>query len=129
MAGTVNSISTNNRLVGVLSEDNLLVGELSTGPSSGTLKDYVKFTDYATTDKTGVIRINSAYGTAITTNGALCGNVNSYSVYQQRDGTYLISKGTLENVIIGKDLTTKTYVDELVGDIGTLIDVINGEVI
>lgn len=35
----------------------------------------------------------------------------------------------LENVITGKDLTTKTYVDGLVGDIDTALDTINGEVI
>ena len=40
-----------------------------------------------------------------------------------------ISKGTLENVITGKELVNKTYVDDLVGDINSALDSINGEVI
>ena len=90
------------------------------------LADYVKNTDYATNSKGGVIKTSSAYGTQ-TGSGLLAGVTYSYADYQNKSQNAFISKGTLENVITGKDLTTKAYVDGLVGDIGTILDNINGE--
>ena len=62
-------------------------------------------------------------------NGALYPIVYSYNDYQNKNVNTFIGKGTLENVITGKDLTTKSYVDGLVGDIATTLDEIQGEVI
>lgn len=91
--------------------------------------NYVKFTDYATDTKGGVIKTNTFYGLYTSGNGLLYGMVKPYSDYDSFSSNGIISKGTLENVITGKDLTTKSYVDGLVGDVGTLVDAINGEVI
>ena len=95
------------------------------------LTDYVKNTDYATTGKAGVIKLNTAsYATDIDENGLLKGVSRTYEQYQ--NGLYnsgFISKGTLENVIAGKDLANKAYVDGIVGDINNVLDTINGEVI
>ena len=92
------------------------------------LTDYVKFTDYASADKSGVLIVNPAYGVRLDTNShRLSADVSTYELYLQRISNYFISKGTLENVITGKGLTTKSYVDSLVGDIGTILDSINGE--
>ena len=91
------------------------------------LTDYVKNTDYATSSTGGVIKIDSAYFGADLTNGKLYCIPLTYSTYQGKGDSYFISKGTLENVITGKDLTTKAYVDGLVGDINTALDLINGE--
>lgn len=98
---------------------------------SGTpdLTDYVKNTDYATGSKGGVIKIDSSYFGADLTNGKLYCIPLTYSAYQNKGDSYFVSKGTLENVITGKDLTTKAYVDGLVGDINTALDTINGEVL
>lgn len=95
------------------------------------LTDYVKNTDYATSSKGGVVKpSDDTYGISITGTGYLYAkNVNDYNIYLQKNANFAISKGTLENVITGKDLTTKAYVDGLVGDIGTILDNINGEVI
>lgn len=93
------------------------------------LTDYVKNTDYATSSKGGTIKTATGAGTNINSNGVLIGMTRSYSNYQNDDASIFISKGTLENVITGKDLTTKSYVDGLVGDINTALDSINGEVI
>lgn len=93
------------------------------------LTDYVKNTDYATSQKGGVIKVYQDYGTDITGQGRLCGTTKIYSDYLSGNNAMIISKGTLENVITGKDLTTKAYVDGLVGDINTALDAINGEVI
>ena len=91
------------------------------------LTDYVKNTDYATGSKGGVIK--TGYSASIDSNGNIYAQNKSYTDYQSMSSNNFVSKGTLENVITGKDLTTKAYVDGLVGDINTALDTINGEVI
>ena len=86
------------------------------------LTDYVKNTDYATDSKGGVIRTNNDYGIGMTSIGTLRAIAKTYVQYQALEDRLFISKGTLENVITGKGLTTKSYVDGLVGDIQTLLD-------
>lgn len=84
------------------------------------LTDYVKFTDYADNGYSGVIETNLAYGTKMN-NGSLACEVFSYSDYvlgSDFDDEGFISKGTLKNVM------TAT-----IGDINSLLDTINGEVI
>ena len=91
------------------------------------LTNYVQFTNYADYNTAGVIKKGNGFTTS-NTGVASCGS-DSYADYQTKSVNQFISKGTLENVITGKDLTTKAYVDGLVGDIATTIDAINGEVI
>lgn len=91
------------------------------------LTDYVKNTDYATSSKGGVIK--TGYGFLTGSSGSALAEVRSYAQYQNDNERFFISKGTLENVITGKELVNKTYVDGLVGDINTALDSINGEVI
>lgn len=88
------------------------------------LTDYVKFTDYATSSKGGVIKVNNGYGIAMDS-GFLSGSTKTYANYTSGGNSLIVCKGTLENVITGKDLTTKAYVDGLVGDIQTLLDNLN----
>lgn len=90
------------------------------------LTDYVKNTDYATSSKGGVIKTGNHFLVNATTGVPYSSNI-AYENYGVQANTIFISKGTLENVITGKDLTTKAYVDGLVGDIGTILDNINGE--
>ena len=111
------------------------VGALISGLVSETqletiLVPYVKNTDYASSSKGGVVKSNTFYGALISSSsGTIYSTTKSYSEYLTIDNNHFISKGTLENVITGKGLTTKAYVDGLVGDIGTILDNINGEVI
>lgn len=93
-----------------------------------TLLPYVKNTDYATDSVGGVIKSSSTYGNGMS-NGALYPIVYSYNDYQNKNVNTFIGKGTLENVIAGKQLVNQTYVDNIVGDINTALDTINGEVI
>lgn len=93
------------------------------------LTNYVQFTDYASTTKAGVVKARSIYGLNMNNEGELTGFTRNYSSYQTDSNALIINKGTLENVITGKDLTTKSYVDSLVGDIATALDTIQGEVI
>lgn len=93
------------------------------------LTDYVKNTDYATNSVGGVIKVNSSdYGLGVY-NGFIYPATQTYANYLNKYNDFAISKGTLENVITGKGLTTKSYVDGLVGDISSVLDAINGEVI
>lgn len=86
------------------------------------LSDYVKNTDYATSDKGGVVKSSPYYGILISTSsGDIYGVTKTYSEYLTMHNNSFISKGTLENVITGKDLTTKAYVDNLVGDIESIL--------
>ena len=90
---------------------------------------YVKNTDYATSTKAGVVKTTDESGLNVSSSGNLYVRYYSYSTYLTKEDNCAISKKTLENVITGKDLTTKSYVDGLVGDINTVLDSINGEVI
>jgi len=115
------------------------------------LTDYVKFTDYATTGTGGVVKVKSTHGTAIGTgvnSGVLVCYDLTYSNYASLDRYGFISKGTLENVIVGKNLETSNNkvtslsasstdteypsakcVYDIIGNINSAIDIINGEVI
>ena len=90
------------------------------------LADYVKNTDYATYTIAGVIKGNTN-AFQVNNSGTPSADVRTYENYNNAGNSIFIGKGTLENVITGKDLTTKAYVDGLVGDIGTILDNINGE--
>ncbi len=92
------------------------------------LTDYVKKTNYATSTTSGVIKVApNTYGTNMDSSGYLQAQLYTYQLYDSGVAQMFISKGTLENVIAGKDLTTKAYVDGLVGDISDALDAINGE--
>lgn len=93
------------------------------------LSNYVQFTNYATPSKAGVIKSGYNGLQVDGTNGKAYCDTYSYANYGNVENQRFISKGTLENVITGKDLTTKSYVDGLVGDINSVLDAINGEVI
>ena len=93
------------------------------------LADYVKNTDYASQSVAGVIKTANTNAVTIGSTGNLTTQVKSYSEYTSAHNYMFIGKGTLENVITGKQLVNKTYVDGLVGDINTALDLINGEVI
>lgn len=69
------------------------------------LTDYVKNTDYATFSKGGVVKILDDYGIYLI-NGVLSAQTKNYSQYQALSTQLFIGKGTLENVITGKNLET-----------------------
>lgn len=70
------------------------------------LTDYVKNTDYATFLKGGVVKANDTYGFIVNNNGLPYANLYDYATYQNKSNYFFISKGTLENVIAGKNLET-----------------------
>lgn len=97
--------------------------------SKGTLenvitgKGLVSNTDYASSSVGGVVKIGNGF--SLYSTGTPYASIFDYTTYQSTGNDRFISKGTLENVITGKDLTTKSYVDGLVGDIETLLEVLD----
>lgn len=100
---------------------------LTTDTEKTTWNNKVDDTDYASSSTGGVIKISNNLD--VSTNGNVYCISRTYANYQNQNTETFISKGTLENVITGKDLTTKAYVDGLVGNINSVLDAINGEVI
>lgn len=80
------------------------------------LTDYVKNTDYATSSKSGVLKIDTGLGTGVSQYGVLVGVGKTYAQYNSAYSDLIISKGTLENVLNAR-----------IGDISNAIDLINGE--
>lgn len=73
------------------------------------LTDYVKNTDYATSLKGGVIKTDTGLYSTEMVNGKLTCMIKDYETqYPYIDNKSFISKGTLENVIIGKGLVSNT---------------------
>lgn len=70
------------------------------------LTDYVKNTDYATSNKGGVFKTGN--GIQVGSNGAIKGVEYTYAEYQNRGVNDVLAKGTLENVITGKGLVSNT---------------------
>jgi len=99
------------------------------------LTDYVKFTDYASSSKGGVVKTSVNYGYDIY-DGMLYARNYNYSEYQNKGNSMFIGKATLENVITGKGLITntvnnltnyytKTEIDNTVGDIENILETLD----
>lgn len=127
ISGLQTEITSTNKLSSDLVDDSTSVHKfVTTGEKENwnnkleqsDLSDYVKNTDYMTNSKGGVAKTSDSYGTIVySSDGILRATTRTYQQYTGGSDNTFISKGTLENVITGKDLTTKTYVDGLVGDI------------
>ena len=71
------------------------------------LTNYVTNTDYGNSSTAGVFRTNGTYGTTRTSSGVLYGVEKTYAEYTSSPTQLFISKGTLENVVAGKELDLK----------------------
>ena len=70
------------------------------------LTDYVKNTDYANSNKGGVFKTAPSFATNVTSDGYLVNSTKTYNDYQNASGNMFVSKGTLDNVIVGKNLVS-----------------------
>ncbi len=68
---------------------------------------FITNTDYAGTSTGGVIKVGT-YESAVNSSGVLYANALTYADYGTASDNIFISKGTLENVITGKNLVTTT---------------------
>jgi len=72
------------------------------------LTNYVQFTDYPGYSKGGVIKISPTDYALGVYNGYLYPITQTYAQYQAKANDSVVSKGTLENVITGKGLITRS---------------------
>ena len=82
----------------------------------------IQDTDYATSNKGGVIKSQASNNFSVNSGGTPYAENKTYEQYQAQGNSVFIGKGTLEAVITGKQLTDKTYVDGLVGDIESILE-------
>ena len=83
------------------------LGKADTAIQSSDLTNYVTFDDYATTTTTGVVKTSAQYGVSTSSyTKNLTGAIRTYAQYQSGNDVTIICKGTLENVITGKNLET-----------------------
>lgn len=81
------------------------------------LSGYVTFTDYATSSVAGVIKPSAGLLVNTSNGNAYC-EERTYQQYQDGGSTAFISKGTLENVITGKNLVSNTdYASSQIGGV------------
>ena len=72
------------------------------------LTNYVTFNDFATGTTAGVVKTSAQYGISTSSyTKNLTGAVRTYAQYQSGNDVMIICKGTLENVITGKELDLK----------------------
>lgn len=89
------------------------------------LTNYVQNTDYASSSKGGVIKVYTSRALEMINGEALSAQAKSYSEYGSLNNGAFIGKGTLENVITGKQLVNQTYVDNIVGDIESILETLD----
>lgn len=80
------------------------------------IKNYVKFNDYATSIKSGVVKLGNGFN--LDSNGKSKCDTNTYDQYTNLSDDTFISKGTLVNVLANE-----------IGSISTALNSINGEVV
>lgn len=84
------------------------------------LTDYVKFTNYATSSKGGVIKTGNG---VFLSGGVINGTNYDYQTYNGSGNGLMIGKGTLENVISGKGLVSNTdYANASTGGVVRVTD-------
>lgn len=90
------------------------------------LTNYVTNTDYATYDTGGVVKVSVGDHGLNMENGTLKGVVKTYAQYGDMSSKGVVSKGTLENVIVGKNLAYKSDIPDVSNFItNTVNDLVN----
>lgn len=92
----------------------LVEGLVSTDDLAEILGSYVTFEDFASEEKAGVIKTDlGQYGAQVSAStGVLSGRSINYNAYLSKGDNYFISKGTLENVITGKELVNQDDIEK-----------------
>lgn len=116
VAGLQTEITSSNKLASDLVDDTNSGNKFVTTSEKQTwnnkldqsdLTNYVTFDDYATAATTGVVKTSAQYGVSTSSyTKNLTGAIRTYAQYQSGNDVTIICKGTLENVITGKNLET-----------------------
>ena len=105
------TIDSSHKLSADLVDDTNTTNKFTNASEKETWNNKVGFTDYATSSSGGIIKLSNANAGTSISNGILIGSTKTYEQYVPASNQIFVSKGTLENVITGKELTNKTYVD------------------
>lgn len=81
------------------------------GTTKVDLTNVVKYTDYATSTKGGVIKFSTSHGIIMSADGFLMGSTRTADQYNSNSGNMLINKGTLENVFTSKGFLTNSSLE------------------
>lgn len=81
------------------------------GTTKADLTNVVKYTDYATSTKGGVIKFSTSHGIVMSADGFLMGSTRTAEQYNSNSGNMLINKGTLENVFTSKGFLTNSSLE------------------
>ncbi len=108
LEGKQNKITSTNKLASDLVDDVSQEHKFVTNADKSNWNAKVSDTDYATASKGGVVKLFQDRGMLISSKGELYPETISYSNYLWHNRDSFISKGTLENVITGKNLETAT---------------------
>ena len=112
VAGLQTEITSQNKLASDLVDDTNSGNKFVTSSEKQTwnnkldssdLTNYITNTDYVESGKAGIIKLSSGLGAS---NGYIYLTVYSYENYNNATNGLFIGKGTLENVITGKNLET-----------------------
>lgn len=116
VAGLQTEITSQNKLASDLVDDTNSGNKFVTTSEKQTwnnkldqsdLTNYVTFDDYATSTTAGVVITNSNFGVSTSSyTKNLTAVTKTYAQYQNGDNAMFVGKGTLENVITGKNLET-----------------------
>ena len=85
------------------------------GTTKADISNVVKYTDYATSTRGGVIKFSQSHGITMSSDGFLMGSTRTAEQYTSNSGNMLINKGTLENVFTYKGFAANTDVVHLTG--------------
>ena len=118
VSGLQSEITSTNKLSADLVDDTNATHKFVTSTEKTKIANSVSNTDYASDTGTGVIRALISKGLSVSSNGALSCSGYPYSMYTSLSTTAFISKATLDNVLAEK-----------IGNINSVLDAINGEVI
>lgn len=118
VSGLQSEITSTNKLSADLVDDTNATHKFVTSTEKTKIANSVSNTDYASDTGTGVIRALISKGLSVGSNGALSCSGYPYSMYTSLSTTAFISKATLDNVLAEK-----------IGNINSVLDAINGEVI
>ena len=78
------------------------------GTTAVDLTDYVKNTDYATSTKAGIVKVQQMFGLQATANSGIFGVVNTLDNYDAMKEHGIVCKGTLDNVLTQYSKTVLT---------------------
>ena len=104
VSGLQPEITSDNKLASDLVDDTNQAHKFITATERTTWNGKVSPTDYASTTTGGTIRLNDGFATDKSSDGKLRARVKTYAEYTDADNQMFVGKGTLENVITGKNL-------------------------